>query len=151
MSTPAAAAAPTYKPSMYVRNEVNPVGSHVHNHLSFLNDKKLDAQGRPLDHPEHDHRTLRINQAELEKHVGKLTDGVQQWWDLKAQYFDTVLLFKTGESVWLRSSCKVACRYGGLAVDSPSLCITPLRMQANSTKCSTWTPTWASKSAGTAT
>jgi DNA mismatch repair ATPase MutS len=28
----------------------------------------------------------------------KMTDAVQQWWDFKAHYFDTVLLFKMGES-----------------------------------------------------
>lgn len=28
-----------------------------------------------------------------------MTDAVQQWWDLKSQYFDTVLLFKTGKMI----------------------------------------------------
>ena len=47
---------------------------------------------------------MRVNEADWKKHntdkegKGKpMSDGVRQWWDLKAQYFDTVLLFKTGK------------------------------------------------------
>jgi hypothetical protein len=84
-------------PLMYEKNVVNPPGSHVHNHLRFLDTRyKKDAQGRTMDHPDHDLRTLLVSQAELKQHYENVTAGVQQWWDLKAQYYDTVLLFKTG-------------------------------------------------------
>jgi DNA mismatch repair protein MSH6 len=81
---------------MYVRNELNPGGSHVHNHLKFIRNPK-DAQGRTRDHPDYDPRTLQVDYAEYEKYCGKMTAAVQQWWDLKSQYFDTILLFKTGK------------------------------------------------------
>ncbi|GKY92700.1 hypothetical protein MPSEU_000240200 [Mayamaea pseudoterrestris] len=93
-----AATLSTGAPPMYQREVVNPPGSHVHNHLTFLQyAHRRDAQNRPTSHPEYDPRTLKVDKIELEKHCGKLTDGVQQWWDLKAQYFDAVLLFKTGK------------------------------------------------------
>lgn len=85
---------------MYAKGAVNPAGSHVHNHLKFLHPPR-DALGRTPDHELYDARTLRIVHADWEQHVGKMTDAVKQWWDLKAQYFDTVLLFKTGMATWL--------------------------------------------------
>lgn len=84
-------------PLEFVRGVVNPRGSHVHNHLKFLRRPK-DAQGRSPDHPQYDSRTLLVNKADWDAvNGGKMTEAVQQWWDLKAQYFDTVLLFKTGK------------------------------------------------------
>jgi DNA mismatch repair protein MSH6 len=81
----------------YVDKEVNPAGAHVHNHLEFLRNPK-DNKGRARDHPGYDPRTIKVNYTELESHLGgKISPGVQQWWDIKAQYFDTVLLFKTGK------------------------------------------------------
>ena len=83
---------------MYQRDIVNPAGSHVHNHLKFLMPEyRRDAKRRSMSDAGYEKRTLWVDRAELEKHCGKLTDGVQQWWDLKAQYYDTVLLFKTGK------------------------------------------------------
>lgn len=82
---------------MYVKNALNPAGSHLHNHLRFLLDPR-DAHGRPRTHPQYDPRTLRVDHAEWQRHMGApMTHAVQQWWDLKAQYFDTVLLLKTGK------------------------------------------------------
>ena len=95
-NSPPATSSSSSKPPMYEKNVVNPKGSHVHNHLRFLQDPR-DDQGRARDHPDYDPRTLRVNMAEWEKHVGKMTNAVKQWWDLKKQYFDTVLLFKTGK------------------------------------------------------
>jgi DNA mismatch repair protein MSH6 len=75
---------------------LNPAGSHVHNHLPFLQNPR-DSNGRESDDPKYDFRTLQINERDWIRVVGKkMTDAVKQWWDLKAMYFDTVLLFKTG-------------------------------------------------------
>jgi DNA mismatch repair protein MSH6 len=89
-------------------NEVNPAGSHVHNHLKFLQEPK-DLMGRSRDHAEYDHRTLQVNENDWIKLTGKpMTNAVKQWWDLKSQYFDTVLLFKTG--AWSSQWCPF-CEY----------------------------------------
>jgi DNA mismatch repair protein MSH6 len=83
-------------PMPYVEGAVNPEGSHVHNHLPFLRPPK-DARGRRCDDPAYDPRTLLVQEKDWQKIMGKkMTDAVKQWWDLKSQYFDTVLLFKTG-------------------------------------------------------
>lgn len=85
-------------PLPYEQGAVNPAGSHVHHHLNFLRNPR-DAQNRPPTHPDYDGRTLRLQPEEWKKHNnGKpMTDGTRQWWEIKAQYFDTVLLFKTGK------------------------------------------------------
>jgi DNA mismatch repair protein MSH6 len=80
----------------YTKGAVNPRGAHVHNHLHFLRHPR-DAHGRTPDEVGYDPRTLKVVHSDWEKHVGKMTDAVVQWWELKAQYFDTVLLFKTGK------------------------------------------------------
>jgi DNA mismatch repair protein MSH6 len=84
-------------PIPFVKGAANPAGSHLHNHLKFLQSPR-DAQGRAKDHPDYDHRTLRVDFRELSTHNDNkpVTAAVKQWWDLKSQYFDTVLLFKTG-------------------------------------------------------
>ena len=86
----------------FIPGQVNPMGSHVHNHLPFLWDQNLrDANGVKKGEPGYDKRTLLWNEAtarQIEKVSGsKLTDAKRQWWEIKAQYFDTVLLFKTGK------------------------------------------------------
>jgi hypothetical protein len=84
-------------PPPFVVGALNPAGSHVHNHLAFLQ-HPVDAQGRSADHVDYDPRTLRVNDKDWVKLMGKpMTDAVKQWWDLKKMYFDTILLFKTGE------------------------------------------------------
>lgn len=105
IATPLAATKPSLKPPKC--NEVspapnfevgalNPAGSHVHNHLPFLQNPR-DSCGRTSDDPNYDARTLQIQERDWIRIVGKkMTDAVKQWWDLKAMYFDTVLLFKTG-------------------------------------------------------
>ncbi len=80
----------------YVKNVLNIQGAHVHNHLSFLQEPR-DAQGRRPGEFGYDPRTLKVVPADWDAHMGKMTNAVQQWWDLKSQYFDTVLLFKTGK------------------------------------------------------
>jgi DNA mismatch repair protein MSH6 len=85
------------KPPMFEKGVVNIAGSHAHNHLPFLQNPR-DAQGRTPDHPDYDRRTLKVNSRDwLNVTGGNMTDAVQQWWDLKARYADTVLLFKTGK------------------------------------------------------
>jgi DNA mismatch repair protein MSH6 len=86
----------TVAPPMFVKGEMNLGGSHVHNHLKFLQNPR-DLMGRSPDSPEYDRRTLKVDENEWTRVTGKpMTDAVKQWWDLKSQYFDTVLLFKTG-------------------------------------------------------
>ena len=79
----------------FVEGAVNPAGSHIHNHLKFLRDPK-DKQGRSSSHPDYESHTLKIDFHELNK-LYKVSPAQQQWWEIKAQYFDTVLLFKTGK------------------------------------------------------
>lgn len=94
----AAAAAVTTTPGTpipYMDGQVNPAGAHIHNHLKFLRHPK-DSNGRTPDHPDYDARSIKIDWKELERHQ-TLSGGVTQWWKIKEQYFDTVLLFKTGK------------------------------------------------------
>ena len=88
---------PPQKAPDFTRNAVNPRGAHLHNHLNFLTNPQ-DLQGRRPGEPGYDARTLKVNPREWEtRNQGKMTDAVQQWWDLKSQYFDTFLFFKTGK------------------------------------------------------
>ena len=79
----------------YVKGALNPAGSHLHNHLKFLQNPR-DSHGRSKDDPNYDPRTLKVDYREIER-MEKLTPASRQWWELKAQYFDTVLFFKTGK------------------------------------------------------
>ena len=82
---------------MFVKQAINPKGSHIHNHLKFLRNPR-DSKGRRMDDQGYDGRTLKVDHREWERLDGKsMTNAVQQWWDLKSRYFDTVLLFKTGK------------------------------------------------------
>ena len=81
-------------PLTYVEGALNPAGSHLHNHLKFLRNP-TDSQGRTANDPNYDPHTLRVDYQELERGK-KLTPASRQWWEIKAQYYDTVLLFKTG-------------------------------------------------------
>ncbi|KAG7354599.1 DNA mismatch repair protein MutS [Nitzschia inconspicua] len=85
------------KPLPFVKGAVNLKGAHVHNHLPFLQHPK-DVNGRTPDHPEYDARTLQVVERDwINLNGSPMTDAVKQWWDLKSQYYDTVLLFKTGK------------------------------------------------------
>ncbi|KAG7351489.1 DNA mismatch repair protein MutS [Nitzschia inconspicua] len=85
------------KPLPFVKGAVNLKGAHVHNHLPFLQHPK-DINGRTPDHPEYDARTLQVVERDwIHLNGSPMTDAVKQWWDLKSQYFDTILLFKTGK------------------------------------------------------
>ena len=93
-ATTAGAAVP--KP---VPGAVNPSGTHMHNHLRFFTSDRRDANGNRSGHPCHSPRTLTVDYAELARNqeTGKVTAAQRQWWEIKSQYADTVLLFKTGK------------------------------------------------------
>jgi DNA mismatch repair protein MSH6 len=105
----------------YVRDAPNPPGSHVHNHLEFLRNPK-DANGRSPGEPGYSPRTLKVDFKELQRHYNPpgnkskpLSPGVQQWWEMKAQYYDTVLLFKTGKFYEIfNEDCDIAVSVLGL-------------------------------------
>lgn len=103
---------------MFQEGEVNPVGTHVHNHLSFLYPPKLrDAKGNPYNSSDYDPRTLKFGpteEAEICKLLqlkGGLTPASKQWWEIKSKYFDTILFFKTGKFYEIYNmDADVACR-----------------------------------------
>ena len=77
---------------------VNQAGTHYHNHYTFLQPhRRRDAKNRPPSHPDYDHRTLKVDYNEISRVSKKLTPAQEQWWDIKARYADTLLLFKTGK------------------------------------------------------
>ena len=93
----ASSATKSNPPPFHPSGVVNIRGSHVHNHLKFLQNPK-DSKGRSSDHPQYDPRTLQVNRSDWKKVTNsEMTAAVEQWWDLKSQYYDTVLLFKTGK------------------------------------------------------
>jgi hypothetical protein len=95
-SSESKASCATSRPPSFEVGVLNPAGSHLHNHLPFLQNPR-DSHGRTIDDPKYDSRTLKICEQDWIRLNGKkMTDAVKQWWDLKAMYFDTVLLFKTG-------------------------------------------------------
>ena len=128
----------TSKPPMFEIGALNPAGSHVHNHLPFLQNPR-DGAGRLPDDPQYDPRTLQIIDRDWIRITGKgMTDAVKQWWDLKAMYFDTVLLFKTGtlesRTLWNRYFIFLSF-----------LLSSTFRIKVNFMKCFIWMPTLVCK------
>eukprot|EP00579_Thalassiosira_antarctica_P005316 CAMPEP_0201877944 /NCGR_PEP_ID=MMETSP0902-20130614/9223_1 /ASSEMBLY_ACC=CAM_ASM_000551 /TAXON_ID=420261 /ORGANISM="Thalassiosira antarctica, Strain CCMP982" /LENGTH=1501 /DNA_ID=CAMNT_0048405489 /DNA_START=26 /DNA_END=4528 /DNA_ORIENTATION=+ len=82
-----------------IKDQVNTAGSHMHNHLKFFTTHRRDANRRPSTHADYSPRTLSVDYTELAKNAGtgKVTPAQKQWWDIKAEYADTVLMFKTGK------------------------------------------------------
>ncbi|KAL7540077.1 hypothetical protein ACHAXR_009839 [Thalassiosira sp. AJA248-18] len=82
-----------------IKDQVNPSGSHTHNHLKFFTTHRKDMNRNPVGHPDYSPRTLHVDYTELGRiqENGKVSPAQQQWWEIKAQYADTVLLFKTGK------------------------------------------------------
>lgn len=78
---------------------VNPSGSHIHNHLKFFTSNRKDIHGNSVGHPNYSSRTLAVDFNELARVEGngKISPAQQQWWEIKSQYADTVLLFKVGK------------------------------------------------------
>lgn len=68
-------------------------GSHTHDSLPFLREKRRDINGNKPNSPEYDSRTLLVPPEFLKKE----TPAMVQWWDVKARNMDTVLFFKVGK------------------------------------------------------
>ena len=97
-STETAAVITKNAPPKPISGVVNPAGSHLHNHLKFFTTHRKDAHGNPPTHPDFSPRTLQVSFSEIEKESGgKISPAQKQWWDMKSQYADAVLLFKTGK------------------------------------------------------
>lgn len=85
-------------PPKPIAGAVNPAGSHLHNHLKFFTTHRKDLQGHPTTHPDYSPRTLQVSYTEIERESGaKVSPAQKQWWEMKSQYADCVLLFKTGK------------------------------------------------------
>jgi len=77
---------------------LNAVGTHTHNHFKFLTvNCRRDLKNRLADHPNYNPRTIRVDYDEMERVSGNITPASRQWWEIKAEYADTLLLFKTGK------------------------------------------------------
>lgn len=66
----------------------------LHNDLDFLQPNKImDMNKKKPSDPEYDPTTLYVPEAYLKT----LSPAMRQWWDLKRNYWDTVLFFKVGK------------------------------------------------------
>lgn len=66
----------------------------LHNTLEFLQPNKImDANKKKPTDPEYDPTSLYVP----ENYLKTLTPAMRQWWELKSQYWDTVLFFKVGK------------------------------------------------------
>ena len=69
-------------------------GKHTHHGLKWLwEPHRKDAEGRKPDDPQYNPRTLYVPPSFLAKE----TPAMKQWWEFKAQHFDTILFFKVGK------------------------------------------------------
>ena len=59
----------------------------------LLEENRKDKYGRRPDHPEYDKRTVYIPEAAKKR----FTPFERQFWDIKKDYFDTVLFFQKGK------------------------------------------------------
>ena len=70
---------------------VTGLGSHDHNSWHWLKpENRKDKDGRRMDHPEYNPRTIYIP----DKVIKEQTPAMRQWFEIKQDYFDTVLFFK---------------------------------------------------------
>jgi len=92
---------PTTQIPKPIPGAVNTAGTHDHNHLKYFTSARKDMNRNPPNHPDHSPRTLLVDYNELAREAGgatgKVSPAQKQWWDIKSQYADTVLLFKTGK------------------------------------------------------
>eukprot|EP00984_Skeletonema_dohrnii_P029139 scaffold19498_cov72-Skeletonema_dohrnii-CCMP3373.AAC.3 len=92
------ATATKHAPPKPIAGVVNSAGSHLHNHLKFFTTNRKDGLGHSTTHPNYSPRTLQVAFSEIERESGsKVSPAQKQWWDIKSQYADSVLLFKTGK------------------------------------------------------
>lgn len=74
--------------------EDEPLERFDHESLDWLKpDKIRDACKRPMSDPEYDPKTLWVPPDFHQKQ----TPGHRQWWTIKSQHFDTIVLFKVGK------------------------------------------------------
>lgn len=66
-------------------------------------DKIRDAQRRRPSDADYDASTLLVPPDWFKTH--KVSDGQRQWWDFKADNWDSVLLFKMGKCALSRAAC----------------------------------------------
>lgn len=65
-------------------------GDHEHNSYKWLNEDLKDKYGNKPTDTNYDCHTLKVPND----YLNKQTPGLQQWWRLKTDYFDTILFFK---------------------------------------------------------
>lgn len=76
------------------KKDEEPMERFDHESLDFLKaDKIKDACKRPMSDPEYDPKTLWVPPDFHQKQ----TPGHRQWWTIKSQHFDTIILFKVGK------------------------------------------------------
>uniref|UniRef100_K3W7B0 DNA mismatch repair protein n=1 Tax=Globisporangium ultimum (strain ATCC 200006 / CBS 805.95 / DAOM BR144) TaxID=431595 RepID=K3W7B0_GLOUD len=68
-------------------------GTHIHDSLPFLHEKRRDINGNMPDSPDYDPRTLYVPPEFIKKE----TPAMVQWWEVKSRNMDTVLFFKVGK------------------------------------------------------
>lgn len=87
-------------PALPISGQVNARGTHLHNHLNFFANRH-DLNGHHYTHPDYSSFNMKVDYAELEKVCKSfgttLSPAQRQWWDIKSQYANCVLLFKTGK------------------------------------------------------
>jgi hypothetical protein len=86
---------------------VTGLGSHDHNGWTWLKpENRKDREGRKVDHPDYNPRTIHIPPAVIKAQ----TPAMQQWFEIKQDYFDTVLFFKVRLYLYivgLSSCCEI--------------------------------------------
>ncbi|KAF1770295.1 hypothetical protein GCK72_002113 [Caenorhabditis remanei] len=76
------------------KQEEEPAERFDHESLDWLKpDKIRDGCKRPMSDPEYDPKTLWVPPEFHQKQ----TPGHRQWWTIKSQHFDTIILFKVGK------------------------------------------------------
>ncbi|XP_059613842.1 probable DNA mismatch repair protein Msh6 [Phlebotomus argentipes] len=66
----------------------------LHNKLDFIKPENIrDIKKRKPDHPEYDGNTVFVPDSFMKT----LTPAMYQWWGMKSQHYDCVLLFKVGK------------------------------------------------------
>ena len=70
-------------------------GTHEHHSWEFLINR-TDKNGFSLGHPSFDNRTIKIPQSFMKQQ----TPAMRQWFEIKSEFFDTVLFFKV---IWFKS------------------------------------------------
>ena len=86
---------------------VSGLGSHDHNKWSWLKvENRKDREGRKVDHPDYDPRTIYIPPQVFKEQ----TPAMRQWFEIKQDYFDTVLFFKVLVLHCLKLHCFSFCQ-----------------------------------------